>query len=506
MKVQKDDLKELMALLPSSIKTTKEFTTKTKMVIAQLILMNGLDKVKNDGYFFVTNQKLVEELGITEKTIIKILRNLEQHNFISRKVGKRGEASEYIVNEDIIKSFGNTVKIHCKKENEITVSNYSNNLENTVINYSNKINDLILIINDLTKSNKELIDKVNQLEITVLNYSNKIENYSTDTETDSESDIEKESYINNINKILENIYNKKLLNNIKEKTEEVGFVDNPTSISEIEDTESTPMGNGTNDEDEALDMIFGKEEKIENNTAFQPTEVGMQIIEEKETPSMKEKFEKNLNLLLNRLNDSKSLTDLEDKVVKLCDWIERCESSYTPSELESIKEKVSSTYVSIHNRMFEEIEELERQSMEDIENDFFNNIECNPHTAKTIAQTKKEEKEQKANTKTKEQFIADLKEYKNTIMNQENLEDAKQQFKMFCNLKDKTIREYELIPMVADIIKEIDTQIEANKTFLTTFNIQNNESITDNKKTQEIASCEATKGIVGYRVEEEYPF
>ena len=193
MKVQKDDLKELMALLPSSIKTTKEFTTKTKMVIAQLILMNGLDKVKNDGYFFVTNQKLVEELGITEKTIIKILRNLEEHNFISRKVGKRGEASEYIVNEDIIKSFGNTVKIHCKKENEITVSNYSNNLENTVINYSNKINDLILIINDLTKSNKELIDKVNELEITVLNYSNKIENYSTDTETDSESDIEKES-------------------------------------------------------------------------------------------------------------------------------------------------------------------------------------------------------------------------------------------------------------------------------------------------------------------------
>ena len=52
MKVQKDDLQELMALLPSSIRTTKEFTTKTKMVIAQLILMNGLDKVKNDGYEF----------------------------------------------------------------------------------------------------------------------------------------------------------------------------------------------------------------------------------------------------------------------------------------------------------------------------------------------------------------------------------------------------------------------------------------------------------------------
>jgi len=372
---------------------------------------------------------------------------------------------------------------------------------NEIITYTNNVTDNVTnyVTNNDTKCNttKDNINKIDNKE----NINNIYNN------------INKEN--NNINIYIENseeieVIETSISENDKEennlKNEEVGFVDNPTSISEIEDTESTPMGNGTNDEDEALDMIFGKEEKIENNTAFQPTEVGMQIIEEKETPSMKEKFEKNLNLLLNRLNDSKSLTDLEDKVIKLCDWIERCESSYTPSELESIKEKVSSTYVSIHNRMFEEIEELERQSMEDIENDFFNNIECNPHTAKTIAQTKKEEKEQKANTKTKEQFIADLKEYKNTIMNQENLEDAKQQFKMFCNLKDKTIREYELIPMVADIIKEIDTQIEANKTFLTTFNIQDKESITDNKKTQEIASCEATKGIVGYRVEEEYPF
>lgn len=85
MKVQNDDLKELMALLPSNIKSTKEFTTKTKMVIAQLILMNGLDKVKNDGYFFVTNQKLVSELGISEPTIIRIMRNLEEYNFITRK-------------------------------------------------------------------------------------------------------------------------------------------------------------------------------------------------------------------------------------------------------------------------------------------------------------------------------------------------------------------------------------------------------------------------------------
>lgn len=212
--MNKSDLKELMALLPSNITKSKEFTTKTKMVIAQLILMNGMDKVKNDGYFFVTNKKLVDELDITEKTIIKIMRNLEEHNFITRKAGKRGEASEYIVNEEIIKSFGNTVKKHCNTVKENTVINYSNNLESTVINYSNKINDLILIINDLTKSNQELIDKVNQLEITVLNYSNKIENYSTDTESDKDKEIEKDKDIENINY---NINKNNILNKIEEK-------------------------------------------------------------------------------------------------------------------------------------------------------------------------------------------------------------------------------------------------------------------------------------------------
>ena len=170
--MNKSELKELMALLPSNITKSKEFTSKTKTVLAQLILMNGMDKVKNDGYFFVTNQKLVDELDITEKTIIKIMRNLEEHNFITRKSGKRGEASEYIVNEEIIKSFGNTVKKHCNSKNESTVINYSNELENTVMNYSNKIS------NYSTESDKDIeIEKDKDIENINYNINKNIKRY-----------------------------------------------------------------------------------------------------------------------------------------------------------------------------------------------------------------------------------------------------------------------------------------------------------------------------------------
>ena len=275
--MNKSELKELMALLPSNITKSKEFTTKTKMVIAQLILMNGMDKVKNDGYFFVTNQKLVDELDITEKTIIKIMRNLEEHNFITRKSGKRGEASEYIVNEEIIKSFGNTVKKHCNTVKENTVINYSNDLENTVLNYSNKINSLILIINDLVKSNQELIDKVNQLEITVLNYSNKISNYSTETESDKDKEIEKDKDIENINY---NINKNNILNKIEEKEinvplEQYNEIDlnNKIHNSKFEIKEVNPVGDEK--KDMLLQSILSFKSSLENYKENKPLAISI---------------------------------------------------------------------------------------------------------------------------------------------------------------------------------------------------------------------------------------
>lgn len=507
MKKQNDDLQELMALLPSNIKNTKEFTTKTKMVIAQLILMNGLDKVKNDGYFFITNQALVTELGITEKTLIKIMRNLEVYNFITRKAGKRGEASEYIVNEEIIKSFGNTVKKHCNTTKE-----------NTVINYSNKINDLILIINDLVKSNNELITRINNLEITVLNYSKNIQNYSTDTEsdTDIEIDININNIYNNINKkeeyiieeievietsISDNESKKNDVTNIdtkcnttidkeesKENIEEVGLIENPTSNKSKEENIPMTNGNGSDDEDEVLDMIFGEEEIIEeNNTAFQLQYVGMQT---KEEESMTEKFEKNLNTLLDKLNQCTSIQDLEDKVVKLCGWVERCSTSYTEEELETIKDRISDNYIANQTR----IEKTEKIQVS-MEEDFFNSVMLDSN-AKTVNQVKKEKEEettQAQNTITKEELENNINDFINSLPTYDDISMITTIANYITKKYDKAIREYGLMQLAMDMYTQIDAHKSTITSDLTDFNSQDIETNIDDEKAQEIASCEVTE-------------
>ena len=493
--MKQEELKELMALLPSNIKNTKEFTTKTKMVIAQLILMNGLDKVKNDGYFFVTNQKLVEELGITEKTIIKIMRNLETNNFITRKSGKRGEASEYIVNEEIIKSFGNTVKKHCN-----TVK------ENTVINYSNKINDLVLIINDLVKSNQELINKVNQLEITVLNYSNKIQNYSTDTESDTESetDIEKEKELeiyNNI--IIENINNKKdyiieeievietsISDNNKEIEnyeiiEEVGLIENPTS-NEIEEINPMPNGNGSDDEDEVLDMIFGEEIIEDNNNTFQHIEVGM--LEEKNddmTETTKKIFYEYLNNFGNGITNMEELTN---RAVKFNGWLERQyqADNITYNEYSSMIEECRDKFTSIQKV----IQHQNEEKINELQDEFLKSVLLDSKEAKTVNQIKEEKNVETSSIKTKEELIKNLQVFKDSLTNYDNLEDAKHQLHSYCDKNDKLIREYELTSMVGNILSEIDNIKNANKSDLTYYNNQDIETTINDEKTQEIASCE----------------
>lgn len=228
--MNKEEINELIMLLPINIRESKEFTNKTKLVLAQLILMNGMDKAKNDGYFFVTNQKLISELGISEPTLIKKLRELEVCGYINRKAGKRGEASEYTINEELIFSENLSNKnenLSNKNQNLSNMENFSNKLENIVINYSNKIDELTLIINDLLKSNQELTKKIEEL-MSNQNLSNKNENFSTDTESDTELELDINNKLNNNikikeNKILENkeYFNEEFFKLLEEKDKEI---------------------------------------------------------------------------------------------------------------------------------------------------------------------------------------------------------------------------------------------------------------------------------------------
>ena len=195
-----DEQKEVLALLPQDIKESNELTDAAKLILANLMLLNGTDFAKNEGYLFRTNQALKEDTGIkSEKTIIAAVNKLIELGFIERKAGQRKSASEYRLN---------TVKIHCKN----TVKNYSNKLqykeENTVKNYSNKLqynnDEILLIINELQNTVNKLQYKITVIEDELLQYKNySIKNYSENknysTDIDIDKEIESETNDNNDN-------------------------------------------------------------------------------------------------------------------------------------------------------------------------------------------------------------------------------------------------------------------------------------------------------------------
>ena len=191
-----DEQKEVLALLPQDVKESNELTDAAKLILANLMLLNGTDFAKNEGYLFRTNKALKEDTGIkSEKTIIAAVNKLIELGFIERKAGQRKSASEYRLNTVKIQEY--TVKIHCKN----TVKNYSNKLqykeENTVKNYSNKLqynnDEILLIINELQNTVNKLQYKITVIEDELLQYKNySIKNYSENKNYSTDIDIDKE--------------------------------------------------------------------------------------------------------------------------------------------------------------------------------------------------------------------------------------------------------------------------------------------------------------------------
>lgn len=201
---------ELLEVLPSSVKETKELTSKQKVVLGQLIIYNGLEIAKKDGYFYRSNKDLCNDCEIQEKTLITAVRKLESLGFIERKKGARpSNASEYRIKEKLIDDY-------CKTP----VEDYSN---------------------DYSKQIVEMADRITELEITVKNLVERItviedRNYSTDTDTDKEIELDKEKELlnNNILNILGETESNQELETID--SEEKNFSESQLVSNESEDS------------------------------------------------------------------------------------------------------------------------------------------------------------------------------------------------------------------------------------------------------------------------------
>ena len=145
---------ELLEVLPSSVRETKELTSKQKVVLGQLIVYNGLEVVKKDGYFYRSNKDLCNDCEIQEKTLIAAVRKLESLGFIERKKGARTTgASEYRVNEKLIGDY-------CKTP----IEDYSNDYSKQIVEMTDKIKELEITV-------KRLVERITVIES---------KNYSTD--------------------------------------------------------------------------------------------------------------------------------------------------------------------------------------------------------------------------------------------------------------------------------------------------------------------------------------
>ena len=212
---------DLLTLLPIEVQQSKELTINHKLVLAYLIEFNNIDKAKDNGYIYRTNDIISQETGVCPNTLRSSFAKLTDLGFIERTAGHRGKASEYRLHMTTIKSYGSKNKSYGSKiENEDCTNKLNPIFENCTNKLNPNHNDLLLIINELRNEVKSYRSKVEEYKNEVEEYKMKLhpifENCTTDTDIDKEIDtISKDKLLDNDNTEGRNSKEK---NNIKEKS------------------------------------------------------------------------------------------------------------------------------------------------------------------------------------------------------------------------------------------------------------------------------------------------
>ena len=153
-----DEQKELLAILPKTLKNSKELTDSSKLVLSNIIFLYGIEEAQKNDFVYRTNTKMMEETGIkSEHTLIVAIRHLELLGIIETKRGKRKEASTY----KLLKNCSETLK-----------------------NCSNKCSEIETLQNQVLLLQKDIVLLQKEIE----NLKNCSKKCSTDTDTDIDKD------------------------------------------------------------------------------------------------------------------------------------------------------------------------------------------------------------------------------------------------------------------------------------------------------------------------------
>ena len=304
--MEEKDFNELMDLVPSHVINEFNLTQKQTIVLGQLIMLNGLDYQKENGYFYRSNKDLAEDCGVTTTGILKILNKLINCKLVERKTGNRKDgASLYKLNTNIFEN--NTNKIENIMKEQVTYQ------------VTQKLpNELPIKIIDYLSDSLQVIDKLLNSYLTQL--PNEVTHQVT---SDTESDIDKEIDIyNKINNIKESINNNlnKINNNILNISESVVTTENENELdstefeNEVEDNEE--INDSIPSEDEINVEPVTVEDELDDTNTLTDEQLEARLInyfnEEKDTITNEHQlneFETVFNMVLQNFKDNEQITN-----------------------------------------------------------------------------------------------------------------------------------------------------------------------------------------------------
>ena len=335
---------ELMDLVPSDIQ--KKLTKKQVLILGYFIMLDGLDESKTNGTFYRSNDDIVEDLEITEPTLLTGIRKLETLNLVERKVGIRSKdekkASVYLikknnifkikddmnkVNEDLIKGILDAV---IKIQEQITLLNDRLKIEDKNFTYQNPLNkgnlndrlkiedknftqnftsdtDIELDIDkDIEIKNNIIPDKPEEIKEKEKNIINYIQKEKESSETENNFEVEE--------KTIEDKNNNSIINETQTPLE--GFASKKEEMNEI--TKQTPTVEIEKPvEKEIINSINVEKAVVENNN--NKTSVEMEIITPTNESAIQYKFMhydeqlEKFNILIEKLKKCTSAEELTHK-------------------------------------------------------------------------------------------------------------------------------------------------------------------------------------------------
>ena len=193
---------ELLTLLPNELPTLNQ---SAQLVLANIIFKYGTEYAREHGYVYRTNEDMAKDTGLSKQSVITAVRQLELLGLIESIRGRRGQASEYCLSDEIKQKINFTSTEIIDKPKEIVMeSRTSKGQTNETMGQITKgqITELVNQITDAVceRMNDIITSKFKELSDSLIGSATRDKELYLTTDTD----IDKET-LTNINQDIDSV-------------------------------------------------------------------------------------------------------------------------------------------------------------------------------------------------------------------------------------------------------------------------------------------------------------